>query len=290
MRGLAAAAGGATERGRGIKVAIIDTGIDVKHPCFADSGYPAHNALGNPTSARTTRSSVRRASSTTRRGSRASRPADLERHGTHVAGTVACNFRTGPATVNGAARHPVRPVRASPRRRSSATSTSSPPTSRDARSEDILNALDAALELGFDVANMSLGGGSHGFSDLLAHAVDNVGPRRSWSSRWRPATPGPGDFTDRVAGLGRRVPSPPARARVGALRRFACHRATAPRRSCRGRLRDGSRDRHGGPRPSPLSVVLVRRRRSARPARRSAPGQPHRQHRPRLPRYVHVLR
>jgi subtilisin family serine protease len=44
----------------------------------------------------------------------------------------------------------------------------------NARSEDILNALDAAYGDGFDVANMSLGGGSHGVQDLLMVAVNNL--------------------------------------------------------------------------------------------------------------------
>ncbi|OLE97447.1 MAG: hypothetical protein AUG75_08205 [Cyanobacteria bacterium 13_1_20CM_4_61_6] len=44
----------------------------------------------------------------------------------------------------------------------------------NARSEDILDALEAAYADGFDVANMSLGGGSHGIQDLLTIAVDNL--------------------------------------------------------------------------------------------------------------------
>ena len=44
----------------------------------------------------------------------------------------------------------------------------------DARSEDIMNALEAAYQDGFDVANMSLGGGAHGKQDLLTHVVDNL--------------------------------------------------------------------------------------------------------------------
>src|SRR5262249_17023923 len=33
--------------GQGVKVAIIDTGIDFTHPCFSDTGYPAQTRLGD---------------------------------------------------------------------------------------------------------------------------------------------------------------------------------------------------------------------------------------------------
>ena len=44
----------------------------------------------------------------------------------------------------------------------------------DARSEDILNAVEAAVEDGMDVLNLSLGGGYHGNNDLLAKGLDNA--------------------------------------------------------------------------------------------------------------------
>src|SRR5215831_13552887 len=43
-----------------------------------------------------------------------------------------------------------------------------------ARSEDILNAVDAAIEDGMDILNLSLGGSYHGNNDLLAHGLDNA--------------------------------------------------------------------------------------------------------------------
>jgi len=44
----------------------------------------------------------------------------------------------------------------------------------DARSEDILNAVDAAVADGMDVLNLSLGGSYHGNNDLLAIGLDNA--------------------------------------------------------------------------------------------------------------------
>ena len=83
-------------------------------------------------------------------------PEAIESHGTHVAGTVACNFETParwPARTSTTTRPAWRPPRCW------ATTTSFRAIFANARSEDILNALDAAYADGFDVANMSLGGG-----------------------------------------------------------------------------------------------------------------------------------
>src|SRR5256884_1448005 len=44
----------------------------------------------------------------------------------------------------------------------------------NARSEDILNAVDAAIADGMDVLNLSLGGSFHGNNDLLAMGLDNA--------------------------------------------------------------------------------------------------------------------
>ena len=43
-----AAVGGAANAGAGVKVAVIDSGIDITHPCFDDTGYAAQNQLGDP--------------------------------------------------------------------------------------------------------------------------------------------------------------------------------------------------------------------------------------------------
>jgi subtilisin family serine protease len=40
--------GGAPDAGKGVKVAIVDSGIDVTHPCFDDDGYPVQTKVGDP--------------------------------------------------------------------------------------------------------------------------------------------------------------------------------------------------------------------------------------------------
>jgi minor extracellular serine protease Vpr len=95
----------------------------------------------------------------------------IQDHGTHVAGTVACNYLT-PATVNGVL-IPYAMSGVAPRALLGNYNVF-PNQVGNARSEDIVDALEAAYEDGFDVANMSLGGGSRGFNDLLAIATDNL--------------------------------------------------------------------------------------------------------------------
>lgn len=162
-------AGGAGNAGAGVKVAIVDTGIDITHPCFSDSGYAPAQRAGDP---RFTNNKVIAAkvfhNKATANGYTAQA---IQDHGTHVAGTVACNYQT-PATVAGVdipyAMSGVAP------KALLGNYNVFPGEVASARSEDILNALDAAYADGFDIANMSLGGGASGIQDLLTMAVDNL--------------------------------------------------------------------------------------------------------------------
>lgn len=164
-----AAGGGPATAGQGVKVAVVDSGIDQRHPCFSDAGYPARTQLGDR---RFTNNKVIVAkvfnNKLPQNGFSAQAVGD---HGTHVAGTVACNHLT-PATVDGV----VIPYAMSGVAPAALLGNYNvfPGTVESARSEDILNALEAAYADGFDVANMSLGGGSHGVQDLLTIAVDNL--------------------------------------------------------------------------------------------------------------------
>lgn len=162
-------AGGAANAGAGVKVAIVDTGIDITHPCFGDTGYAAQNQVGDT---RFTNNKVIAAKVFNNKTPSRNYTAEaLQEHGTHVAGTVACNPNT-PATVDGVT-IPYGISGVAPRALLGNYNIF-PGDVTNARSEDIMNALEAAYADGFDVANMSLGGGASGIQDLLTMAVDNL--------------------------------------------------------------------------------------------------------------------
>jgi minor extracellular serine protease Vpr len=194
--GLISAAAGWAEAGQtsatagdGVKVGVIDSGVDTSHPCFSDAGYPAHLQLGDK---RFTNNKVIVARVFTNKINQNGFTAEaLQEHGTHVAGTIACNFDT-PATVAGAA-IPFGISGVAPRALLGSYNIF-PGTIEDARSEDILNALDAAYRDGMDIVNMSLGGGANGVQDLLTVAVDNL-DRANMISAVAAGNSGPGAFT-----------------------------------------------------------------------------------------------
>jgi len=180
---------GAATAGQGIKVAIIDTGIDFTHPCFNDAGYPAQTQLGDK---RFTNNKVIAAKVFNNKTPSQNFTAEaLQEHGTHVSGTVACNFET-PATVDGVA-IPYKMSGVAPRALLGNYNVFPGPVD-NARSEDILNAMEAAYADGFDIGNMSLGGGSHGIQDLLTIAVDNL-DQANMIFAVAAGNSGPGHFT-----------------------------------------------------------------------------------------------
>src|SRR5215471_17085312 len=161
--------GGAANAGESVKVAIIDTGIDVTHPCFDDTGYPQQKQLGDH---RFTNNKVIAAKVfNNHTGKQGYTAQAIQDHGTHVAGTVACNNGT-PATVNGAV-IPFGVSGVAPRALLGNYNIF-PGDVADARDEDIFQALEAAYQDGFDVANMSLGGGQKGVQDIVMAAVDRL--------------------------------------------------------------------------------------------------------------------
>ncbi len=161
--------GGAANAGAGVKVAIVDTGIDTTHPCFSDAGYPPAQQLGDR---RFTNNKVIAAKVFYNKANQSGlTPEAIQDHGTHVSGTVACNHLT-PASVAGTP-IPYAMSGVAPKALLGNYNVF-PGLVASARSEDILNSLEAAYADGFDVANMSLGGGASGIQDLLGMGVDNL--------------------------------------------------------------------------------------------------------------------
>src|SRR5262249_7478689 len=128
-------------------------GIDTRHPCFDDTGYAAQTQLGD-TSLTNNKVIVARVFNNTikKNGYDASA---VGSHGQHVAGTIACAAHT-PASIDGAS-IPYAPSGVAPHALLGNYNVF-PNDIESARSEDILNALQAAYEDGMDIVNMSLGG------------------------------------------------------------------------------------------------------------------------------------
>lgn len=181
--------GGAATAGSGVKVAIVDTGIDITHPCFSDDGYPAQIQLGdhNFTNNKVIAAKV----FYNKAANKGLTPEAIQEHGTHVAGTVGCNLDT-PATVDGVS-IPYAMSGVAPKVLLGNYNVF-PGEVGNARSEDILNALETAYADGFDIDNMSLGGGSHGAQDLLTKAVDDL-DQAGFISAVAAGNSGPGHFT-----------------------------------------------------------------------------------------------
>lgn len=156
--------------GAGVRIGIVDTGIDASHPCFSDAGYPSQARVGDPRftnnkviAARVFGNQVKRTGAT---------PADFQGHGTHVAGIAACNLAT-PATVSGAeipgGRSGVAPGALL------GNYNVFPGLSATARTEDIVDALESAAEDGMDVITLALSGdGISGRRSLGTNVIDNL--------------------------------------------------------------------------------------------------------------------
>ena len=173
----------------------MDSGIDVTHPCFDDAGYAAATQLGDR---RFTNNKVIAAKVFNNKAANRGYTAEaIDSHGTHVAGTVACNHHT-PATVDGV--DILYDISGVAPAALLGNYNVFPSTVASARSEDILNALQAAYADGFDVANMSLGGGSSGKQDLLSMGVDNF-DRANMVVAVSAGNEGPGPFTGGSPGI-----------------------------------------------------------------------------------------
>jgi subtilisin family serine protease len=166
-------AGGGTpgaNAGTGVKVGVIDSGIDATHPCFDGAGYPKFTGAAGDVRFTSPKVVVAKVFHMNAK-QKGYTPAAIDSHGTHVAGTIACELNT-PASVDGVAiGYAISGVAPAAQL---GNYNVFPADEANARSEDILDALQAAAEDGMDVLNMSLGGNAHGVQDLLTTAVDNL--------------------------------------------------------------------------------------------------------------------
>src|SRR5215831_425864 len=179
------AAGGRAIAGAGIKIGDIDTGIDNNHPFFDPTGFnfpteggpwpkcdaadsASHHADQdcNYTSAKVIVAKVFY-NKAKKQGLDAQA---IQDHGTHTAG-IAGGVTGKTAVVNGVSIDDMSGIAPGAWL---GNYNVFPGGVLNARSEDILNAVDAAIEDGMDVLNLSLGGSYHGNNDLLANGLDNA--------------------------------------------------------------------------------------------------------------------
>jgi minor extracellular serine protease Vpr len=177
-----AAAGGRSTAGAGIKIGDIDTGIDETHPFFDPTGFSYPDGFPKCDAAD---SEVHKADQKCEHvtpkvivakvfynkaavsGFDATAIGD---HGSHTAG-IAAGVTGKIATVEGVAINDMSGVAPGAWL---GNYNVFPNDILSARSEDILNAVDAAIADGMDVLNLSLGGTYHGNNDLLAIGLDNA--------------------------------------------------------------------------------------------------------------------
>ena len=176
------AAGGRATAGAGIKIGDIDSGIDETHPFFdpmgfsypdgfpkcdaADSASHHENEDCNYVSEKVIVAKVFY-NKARQQGLDAQA---IDDHGTHTAG-IAAGVTGKTAVVNGVSIDDMSGIAPGAWL---GNYNVFPDHVAAARSEDILNAVDAAIEDGMDVLNLSLGGGYHGNNDLLAIGLDNA--------------------------------------------------------------------------------------------------------------------
>src|SRR5258708_21782675 len=176
------AAGGRPNAGAGIKIGDIDTGIDQNHPFFDPTGfsYPAgfpkcdaaDSTTHTPdTNCKYVSTKVIVAKVFFNKAAVSGLDAKaVQDHGSHTAG-IAAGVTGKTAVANGVSIDDMSGIAPGAWL---GNYNVFPGGVLNARSEDILNAVDAAIEDGMDVLNLSLGGGFHGNNDLLANGLDNA--------------------------------------------------------------------------------------------------------------------
>lgn len=144
--------GGRTDAGFGIKIGVIDTGIDETHPAFGCKVSIQHKVFVS--------------------GVAGFGPTIVFDHGTHVAGTAAgCVISPNPP-VGGTWSGMAPGAELTDYNVFPGFGAGFVAFGGSAFSHDIIEALEEAVRDGMDVVNMSIGGGVSGPHDLLADAVD----------------------------------------------------------------------------------------------------------------------
>src|SRR5829696_213788 len=178
-------AGGRANAGKGIKIGIIDSGIDASHPFFDPTGFSlpqgwsaprcdARDSSGGKCKDGYTSNKVIVAKVFNNKLNQTGYDADPDEldgdHGTHVAG-IAAGVTGKTAVVEGVEIDDMSGIAPGAWL---GNYNVFPGHVLDARSEDILNAVEAAVLDGMDVLNLSLGGGYRGNNDLLAKGLDTA--------------------------------------------------------------------------------------------------------------------
>jgi subtilisin family serine protease len=176
------AAGGRSVAGAGIKIGDIDTGIDHNHPFFDPTGFSYPPGFPKCDAADSTSHTpdqdceyvspkVIVAKVFYNKNQQQNFDAQaIQDHGTHTAG-IAAGVTGQTAVVDGVSIDDMSGIAPGAWL---GNYNVFPGNVVNARSEDILNAVDAAIADGMDVLNLSLGGTFHGNNDLLAIGLDDA--------------------------------------------------------------------------------------------------------------------
>lgn len=152
---------GPDSAGQGIRIGIIDTGIDVNHPAFKDPGLPSIDGFPKVTAERDRKSASNKLI-VLRSYPSSQGVAEVEVHGTSVAMTAA----------GGRVDSPLGPLSGiAPRAYIGMYNVESP---SGIANSAILSALEDAVADGMDVINLSIGGPQLGFGDSFTDAMARV--------------------------------------------------------------------------------------------------------------------